>query len=209
MKCDKCDNEATVHEVRIEAGKRREKHLCEQCAKSEGVAPQVPAPITALLSQFVTQGAPGAAGGEAPAGGGVKTAPCPGCGTTYGQFRQTGLLGCPKCYEAFETQLLPLIARAHEGGTRHVGKVPKPVRGAAQAPAAATPAAPAPKPAANAAKIEAKALADKIALMRKQLTDAVAAEEYEKAAKLRDELARLQPKPASGGVGGSGGEAKP
>jgi protein arginine kinase activator len=212
VKCDRCENEATVHEVRIENGKRREKHLCEQCAKSEGVAPQVPAPITALLQQFVTQTNPGAAGGETP-GPAAKTAPCPACGTTYGQFRQTGLLGCPKCYEVFEAQLSPLIARAHEGGTRHVGKTPKAVPGGsrrivgtATAVAAApspAPAPPTPAPAATAAaqaKAEQRAMAQTIAALKQQLADAVAKEEYEKAAKLRDELARLQNPPASGGT---------
>jgi protein arginine kinase activator len=207
VKCDRCDNEATVHEVRIENGKRREKHLCEQCAKSEGVSPQVPAPITALLTQFVTQGTPGAAGGETPAAAGAKTVPCPGCGMTYAQFRQTGLLGCPQCYEAFESQLLPLIARAHEGGTRHVGKTPKAVPGGSGGTRIAKPAASAPAKPPEAPKPNPQATAEKIALLRKRLNEAVAAEEYEKAAKLRDELARLQ-KPASGGGGAGGGESK-
>jgi protein arginine kinase activator len=197
VKCDRCDNEATVHEVRIESGKRREKHLCEQCAKSEGVAPQVPAPITALLTQFMTQGNPAAGEGTA-AGGTVapKSVPCPVCGTTYAQFRQTGLLGCAKCYEVFETQLSPLIARAHEGGTRHLGKTPRPVQGGASGGRAhsSTPinkvpaAAPAPP---SAPKADDRAAAQSIATLKQRLADAVAAEEYEKAAKLRDELVKL------------------
>ena len=204
MKCDKCDNEATVHEVRIESGKRREKHLCEQCAKSEGVAPQLGAPLTQLLTQFIThQGtaAPAAAGGSTAA----AAKPCPSCGLTYAQFRQSGLLGCPKCYEVFEGQLGPLLARAHEGGTHHQGKSPRrPIGSRVGATAGTgatgglpargeTPSPPAPSSAPTVAP--SPSTADRIALLKKQLTEAVKAEQYEQAAKIRDELARLEGHP--------------
>jgi protein arginine kinase activator len=187
VKCDRCDNEATVHELRVENNVRREKHLCDQCARAEGITPQVPTPITSLLTQFVTQqGTPSGTAQPAaqPAVGGKLT--CPGCGLGYAQFRQSGILGCERCYEAFEGQLTPLIARAHEGGTHHLGKTPKsrpqPQAGAAvlQAP---PPVAPKPDP---------RALAAQVALLRKRLSEAVAAEQYEQAARLRDELAALQ-----------------
>ncbi len=194
MKCQRCENEATVHELRVENNVRREKHLCDQCARAEGITQQTPAPITALLSQFVTQqGA--AAGAGAPATGQVAPTAkviCPGCGTNYAQFRQSGILGCEKCYETFESQLTPLIARAHEGGTHHAGKVPQSLgqaraAGAAVAAPTATPiAAPAP------AKPDARLIADRIAMLKKRLAEAVAAEQYEQAAKIRDELHQFQ-----------------
>jgi protein arginine kinase activator len=208
VKCDRCDNEATVHEVRIEAGKRREKHLCEQCARAEGVAPpQIPAPITQLLSNFMLQQGEAAqpvAGAPAAVGAGAA-AVCPSCSTTYAQFRQSGLLGCPTCYAQFENQLGPLLARAHEGGTHHVGKAPRAVAGgsdesgggvgvASAAPTpAGVPAAPKPDP-----RQVARAIAERIAILKKRLAEAVAAEKYETAAKLRDELVRLEGPPTAG-----------
>src|ERR1043166_5777332 len=33
MKCEKCELEATVHELRVVNGKRVERHLCEKCAR--------------------------------------------------------------------------------------------------------------------------------------------------------------------------------
>lgn len=193
MKCQQCSvNEATVHEVRIKDGKRHEKHLCESCAKAEGVAPgeQAHVSVTDLLTQYIT--AQTQAASDAAAGVAVPVAPtrgstvCAGCQTTYNQFRQSGLLGCPECYATFEAQLGPLLARAHEGGTHHTGKTP--TQGARTATAVAptsatttTSTAPAPLP-----------LAQRVLNLKKLLAEALAVEDYKKAAKLRDELAALE-----------------
>jgi protein arginine kinase activator len=204
VKCDKCQaSEATVHEVMIKGGKRHEKHLCEQCAKSEGVAPVVVSqtPITQLLSPYVTvmQGEVSGGGGTAVpgAGGGAGTmvSACACCGITYASFRQTGLLGCAECYTSFEQQLVPMIARAHEGGTRHVGKSPRrPLPGVpedrSELKALERAAALEAEKAAR-REAEARLLAERALMLQKRLNEAVAAEQYEKAAQLRDELAKL------------------
>jgi protein arginine kinase activator len=156
MKCDRCQNEATVHEVTVHKGKKVEKHLCEQCAKTDGIAIQSHPPIAEMLTKFVTS----SMGGEKSARG---QAACAGCGLTYAEFRQTGLLGCEECYDAFEEQLGPLLERAQEGGSHHVGKTPRRGGGAL-----------------DRGKV--------VATLRKQLLDAIAAEHYEKAAELRDRL---------------------
>lgn len=160
MKCDNCDNEATVHEVTVRKGKKVEKHLCEQCAKKDGIAVQSHAPINALLSKFVMS----SSGQSEEEEGGVAS--CPMCETTFSEFRQHGLLGCPNCYEAFEDQLGPLIERAQEGATHHIGKTPARSSGAVDRQRV-------------------------IASLRKQLTEALQTEHYERAAELRDELKRI------------------
>jgi protein arginine kinase activator len=83
---------------------------------------------------------------------------CPECRLKYMEFRARGRLGCPHDYKVFTRGLLPLLQRVH-GATRHVGKV---ARG---------------RPAA----------AERLRL-RTRLRDAIAREDYELAAKLRDEL---------------------
>jgi protein arginine kinase activator len=90
---------------------------------------------------------------------------CPECGLRYMEFRETGRLGCPHDYELFAPGLVKLLRRAH-GATRHVGK--QPLR---------SPAAP---------------RADRIQL-RSQLREAVACEDYERAARLRDQLRLKDP----------------
>lgn len=96
---------------------------------------------------------------------------CTTCGMTLGRFRKSGLLGCPDCYERFEKQLDPLVVRAHAGGSAHVGRVPK----------------------------RSSDLVDLQSLRRQlveELDRAVAAEQYERAAKLRDRLSGLSTKTA-------------
>lgn len=159
-KCDRCDREATVHDVLIKDGVKHEKHLCEACAREEGISIKIHAP----LSEIVKTAMIAQASGLAPA----KLGLCPSCGTSFAEFRQTGLLGCPRCYSAFEGQLGGLLERAHEGGTNHVGKTPH------RAGAAVDPH-------------------QRVAAIRKQLSDAIAAEQYERAARLRDQLLHSDP----------------
>jgi protein arginine kinase activator len=219
VKCDLCDKEATVHELTKKAGQKSEKHLCEECARKQGIVVQPQQQISQLITQLIGSSKPGSP--QAQLNPTIQVGACPTCGTTYAQFRHSGLLGCPACYKVFEAQLGPLLQRAHEGGTHHAGKVPHlapqsrispvpvmgpptpppprqhPVAAPVPKPVALGPASPPPGPSAEAVR------AEKIKRLRAQLTDAVASEQYEKAAKYRDELARLEsedkPKPSPGG----------
>ncbi|MCC6661554.1 MAG: UvrB/UvrC motif-containing protein [Phycisphaerales bacterium] len=168
MKCDQCEQEATVHEVTIKSGKKVEKHLCEACAKKQGIAVQAGMPIQELLNKYVL-----AQAGTTPA----KAAACPSCSLAYTEFRQHGLLGCPDCYKAFEGLLGPLLERAHEGATHHVGKSPRRAGRGGEAGAESITGGP-------------KERAERLSILQKQLDQAVRAEQYEKAAKLRDEIRR-------------------
>jgi protein arginine kinase activator len=90
--------------------------------------------------------------------GALAQTTCPDCGLKFMQFRTVGRLGCPNDYEVFARGLLPLLLRAH-GATRHVGKTPSRR----------------PSPTSR-------------LRLRAQLRDAVAREDYESAARLRDQL---------------------
>jgi protein arginine kinase activator len=83
---------------------------------------------------------------------------CPDCGLRFMEFRIGGRLGCPTDYGAFVPGLLPLLKRTHSA-TRHVGKVPARRRGP-----------------------------DDRLRLRAQLREAIAREDYEAAAHLRDRL---------------------
>src|SRR3954467_14199794 len=83
---------------------------------------------------------------------------CPDCGLKFMEFRARGRLGCPNDYSVFARGLLPLVQRIH-GATRHVGKV------ARHRPAAV-----------------------QRLRLRTQLRAAIASENYERAAQLRDQL---------------------
>jgi len=158
MKCDNCNKQATVHLTEIRNGKKIEKHLCEQCAaQNEGLPVKSHTPINELLTNFVL-----AHSGLQKESG---TA-CDSCGISWAEFRQSGLFGCPGDYNIFEKDLTPLLQRAHEGATHHVGKVPT-RRGGTGVPM--------------------KKQLD-ITKLRKELAKAVEGEDYERAAKLRDQI---------------------
>ncbi|MEZ6241805.1 MAG: hypothetical protein R3B57_02065 [Phycisphaerales bacterium] len=109
MLCENCNQrEATIHEVLIKGGTKVERHLCETCAQQAGVQATGSPPISELITKYMMS--PGTTRGETPPS-------CPSCGMGYAEFRQSGLLGCPGCYDAFETAPEPAArAGAHEGG---------------------------------------------------------------------------------------------
>ncbi len=173
MKCDFCDNEATVHEVTMCNGERVERHLCEAHAAEQGIAANPVHQIGELIKQYAKAGS-------------VVRQPspqvCPVCRTSFGEFKQHGLLGCAGCYEIFEGPLGLLIERAHEGAIKHAGKSPKRKQGQAEA--------------ARRTQAELAERAQRLAKIRADLDSAVRGEEYERAARLRDELRRLGEGPA-------------
>jgi protein arginine kinase activator len=215
MKCDRCTNEATVHEVTIKNGRRHEKHLCEQCAASQGVAVNANTPLTELLTQFVSlQAAAKEAKGQAIA---ATSDMCPACGMTFAAFRQNEKLGCMHCYHTFERQLGGLLERLHDGATHHVGKTPKRLMAASARAAAAeggeqTGPSPAPRAGPKIVVLTAAQFQRRVGNLKKKLEEAIALEQYEKAAQIRDELLKLQKLSVPGmnsGIPGSGGGPAP
>lgn len=113
--CQRCKKQqATVHLTEIRQNEKHERHLCEDCAKEEGVAFKPPMNLPDILSGLVE--AHEAAGKEA-------NLACPDCGITYAEFRNQGRLGCPHDYEVFAEPLLEVLEKVH-GATEHAGKVP-------------------------------------------------------------------------------------
>jgi len=168
MKCEHCDNEATVHETTIVKGAKVERHLCEECAAKSGLASQQPA-VQGIVTGFVLQAGPGIV----TQGGANPPAACPRCAMTFGEFKQHGHLGCADCYATFESLLIPLIERAHEGGEKHVGKIPRrslDLRGRG---------------------LSTQERLERMYAIQRDLDLAIASEQYELAAKLRDEMRRL------------------
>jgi protein arginine kinase activator len=179
MKCDRCETEATIHELTIKNGQKVERHLCERCALELGMEVQPNLKVGELLQKLVTGQAAAPAAKAAP--GQREGQRCASCGTSFAEFRQSGLMGCADCYRAFEAKLGPLLERAHEGASHHVGKVPRRALAASRSAAS-----------------EGESLlggererTQQTALLRRQLDEAVASEQYERAAKIRDDLRRL------------------
>ena len=91
--------------------------------------------------------------------------PCPECGTTLARFRKTGRLGCPACYRAFAHELGPLLRSMHQAD-RHRGRSPR-------------------------NRESTLSRREREESLENRLADAVAEEDFENAARLRDELKDL------------------
>jgi protein arginine kinase activator len=91
---------------------------------------------------------------------------CPRCGMARDEFRKTGRLGCPDCYKTFMAELTMAIKAMHQSG-QHLGKIP--AREGVQT-----------------------RMKSKVARLQTDLEAAIAREEFEKAAKLRDQIKKCR-----------------
>jgi len=96
----------------------------------------------------------------------LQSVACPNCGLTYAEFKRGGRLGCARDYDAFKKGLVPFLERI-QGSTTHKGKVPR-----------KTPPQ--------------TAQATQLLKLRRELNAAIASEQYELAASLRDKIRTLR-----------------
>jgi protein arginine kinase activator len=166
MKCQQCDKQAVFHITELETGQVRELHLCEDHAR-------------AYLNQ-AEGGGPGgtpagAAGAATPLGVGqtadelaaLDQRACEMCGITFFEFRNQGRLGCPHDYEQFAKELEPLITNIH-GATEHAGR--RPPRADEQGTTDLT----------------------HVIGLRREMREAIACEDYEKARENRDAIRAIE-----------------
>ena len=167
VRCEVCnEREARVHVTDVagpaapdEAYDITEQHLCHQCASRLDL-PHVPTkPEIHQIWQLLGQ---------------VQKSPrsepatsCPHCGMTLAEFRSKGRLGCAHDYEVFAEHLAPLLERIHNA-SEHVGRTP----GGEAVPSEAGPTD------------DGEGEPD----LERELREAIAAEDYERAAALRDAL---------------------
>jgi protein arginine kinase activator len=164
MVCDNCGStQAVVHLTQIVNNQMSTHRLCEKCAAEKGLE-SAPEPSALPLTDFLAQM------GKDPVAESSDQASqqCSFCGLTFRDFRETGRLGCPHCYETYATHLQRLLRRVH-GSTQHVGKVYLP-----------------PDPTAS-------DVGRRLDALRRKLNRAVEAEDFERAAELRDEIKALGP----------------
>lgn len=179
MLCDNCnENEATVHIIKIINNKKEEINLCEKCAKEmQGFNMPVeqfdmpvmgkmdfapPLPFQNILSGIMDL----FSGTQVAPSNKVSNITCKNCGMTYDEFKKTGLLGCDECYRVFAPYIDPIIKRV-QNGVEHTGKIPKKSGNDI---------------------VERR----RILKLKEELQKAIAVEEYEKAAEIRDAIKELE-----------------
>ena len=164
MKCQKCDKPATFHITELTDGNSQELHLCEEHAR-EYLSQSDSGQVDPdnMAAALAQQMAVGQTAEELAQ---LDQEICPVCGITFYDFRSQGRLGCPHDYVCFEQQLTPLMLNIH-GETEHTGKTPK---------------------------MGAQVSRQKTELIRfrREMEEAVAEEDYERAGKLRDAIRRIE-----------------
>jgi protein arginine kinase activator len=171
MKCDFCDQKATVFLTQLVEGQMKKVCLCDHCAKERGVTDPTGFSLADILLGGVPVGAGSTAGGKpqrATAGGGRK---CPTCGFSLDDLRRVRRFGCGDCYATFSDEVAQMIRGMHKG-TSHIGKVP----------------------------VGLMALHirhQRIEELRSRLDQAIVSESYEEAAGIRDEILNLGKIPTS------------
>lgn len=168
MICQACGKKtATTHIKTIVNGKLTQYHLCADCAREKGCG--------SLFGGFDLDFGNmlgGLIGSSRPE---EKVQRCEKCGASFAEISKTGKLGCAECYKTFRRQLLPVIQRVH-GTTRHKGKAP----GSSALRVTET--------GGQMVRVKESPLEEK----KRQLQKAIEAQEFEKAAVLRDEIKEME-----------------
>jgi len=173
MTCDICGKKkATVHLTEIVDEQMSEMHLCEECARQKSSQMEQQFGLADLLAGLSDTN-------KTPVKESEKAVlKCARCSLPYEDFRKFGRLGCAECYTSFKEHLSGLLRKIH-GSNKYLGKVP-----ATGAQELTTPIE------GTIALLPAEDLAD----LKQQLKAAIGAEDFEKAAQIRDKIRNFEQK---------------
>lgn len=173
MQCERCNKKkATVFYRESIGGRVRALRLCEECAEAleqAGELEDMSIPLSGSLSPFL-RGEEGFLSlpfhkvSPSDARGTAKK--CALCGAGYAELAAGGKVGCPACYTVFSEELSKVILAAH-GRVEHRGRLSAGFRAWRER-------------------------LSRLEELRELLKQAVEAEEYERAAGLRDEIRGLE-----------------
>ncbi len=169
MLCENChQNEASVHLTQVVDGKVEKFHLCEDCAAQKGIDVHAqPMDLSGMMENIQDELAHLKEERTPPHS--ARVTMCPICGMTRKDILKKGRLGCEHCYNCFAAEMLPVILSLQHSD-QHMGKVP------------------------GRSSERLKASVETIRL-RRELDKAVAGENYERAAELRDQIKALPVEP--------------
>jgi protein arginine kinase activator len=119
MKCDSCQEKATVFYTQVTEGKLRKFVLCETCAQKKGITN-----VDDLLmgNDLLGNSPPQTNVQDIVAE--LNQEDCSSCGFSLDDLRKVGRLGCPECYQVFSRELAERLPSMHKGGV-HKGYLPE------------------------------------------------------------------------------------
>ncbi len=183
MLCDNCGKrEANVRYSENINGRKKELNLCEECSQKLGIGKMdfsMPIDFSSFLEGFMEDFSTPEL---MPMFNELRTLRCNSCGYTFDDIANSGRLGCKDCYDVFEDRLDPIIKKI-QGANRHVGRIGKIIDSKIDNK--------------NNAKSEKESQMEnkeitKIEKLQEELKEAIKEERYEDAAKIRDEIKKLE-----------------
>lgn len=168
MLCENCKkNMANTYFKQTVNGQTREIFLCSECASKLGLGQsgfgKMGFGLEDLMDEMFGFSPVSAKSLRSNLPG--EALVCPFCSMTEQEFFSTGKAGCEKCYSTFRSRLQPLLSKLH-GNKKHIGKSPL-----------------------SSGKKEKK---DDAASLKKELSEAIKVEDFEKAAILRDKIRDIE-----------------
>ena len=172
MLCDNCKKrEANVRYSENINGVRRELNLCEECSKKLGIGEiglNMPIDFSSFFGDFLED----FSNTEfMPMFNELKTLKCDYCGYTFEDIAHTGRVGCANCYDVFQDRLDPIIRRIQSSNHQEERQERKEH---------------------NEQRKKEETLEEKLEGLKEDLKQAIKEERYEDAAKLRDEIKKLE-----------------
>lgn len=169
MKCERCSKPVSHHITDIDKnGNWQEHHLCHDHAQTF-LEDSGPEPSKPDIAELAKAFIQ--ANKDTASEAATEKRICPVCKMTFQEFRNTGRLGCPNDYIVFREELMPLLENIHDE-TRHCGKTP------------------------HRAPRDTQTQTSLIQL-RNELKRAIASEDYELAARVRDQIKVLESRKAT------------
>ena len=177
MLCQNCNhNEANDRYTQIINGEKKEMFLCDKCSKELGIDDMklsLPIDFSSffgdLLSEYDNAFMP------------LLQEPhelkCDKCNMTYSEFMELGKFGCENCYNAFSGRIDPVLKRI-QGSNRYTGRKAE-MNEENEKEVKTNNKAQEPK-------------GDKLTKLKAELKQLVKEEKYEEAAKIRDEIKKLE-----------------
>lgn len=188
MLCQKCKkNNATIHYRENINGKVTEYSLCADCAaelERDGVI-KFENPFSNFMRDDIFDFAsvlPSFFTSLNHALGSGESKHCPVCGSTFSDIARTGHIGCPQCYETFADELAATVNQLH-GTSKPQGRIPKRFG-------------------------EKQNREAEINSLKEEQKKAIEAQEFEKAAELRDKIKALEAEVNSANTDGNNSEDK-
>ena len=176
MMCQNCgEHEANFKYTEIINNVKKELNLCEECAQKLGVDKidfNIPINFSSFFGDFLNDYE---SASIIPMLTKANELKCDMCNMTYDEFMNTGKFGCSHCYDVFSNRIDPVLKRLH-GETTYLGRKAKTNKQ-------------------NTIKtVEKPKENTEIEKLKEKLKEAIKVENYEEAAKLRDEIKKLENK---------------